>query len=167
MVSGWGSSHSHLHLPRRPHDQNDGDSKLSRSSSPEELPRHSASSDATPRQTPATTRFLANDHDSNRIQDNRTLEHKSQESKSQDISSSKRLGFFADKISSSFAGSGHSAINLKTSLHPSQLLHPLSHTRNDSTAASASTSSLTTMASPSNMPNVVKSHSSPSKVPAG
>jgi hypothetical protein len=157
MVSGWGSSHSHLHLPRRSHDQSDGDSKHSRSSSPDdELPRRS-SSDATPRQTPATTRFLASDHDSNRTQ----------EYKSQDVSSSsKRLGFFADKISSSFAGSGHSATNLKTSLHPGQLLHPLSHTRNDSTAASASTTTLPTMTAPSSMPNVVKSHSSPSKVPA-
>jgi hypothetical protein len=156
MVTGWGSSHSHLQPPRRSHDhhENDGDSKLSRSPSPDgELHRQSSASDATPRQTPATTRFLANDYDSNRTQDV--------------SSSSKRLGFFADKLSSSFAGSAHSATNLKTSLHPSQLLHPLSHIRTDSTAASSSTTTLPMMATPSSMPNVVKSHSSPSKVPAG
>jgi hypothetical protein len=146
MVSGWGTSHSHLHPPRRSHDQNDSDSKHSRSSSPDsELPRRS-SSDATPRQTPATTRFLTssvlNDYDS--IKDV--------------SSSSKRLAFFADKLSSSFAGTAHSATNLKTSLHP---------TRNDSTVASSSTSTLPTMAAPSSMPNVVKPHSSPSKVPIG
>lgn len=160
MVSGWGSSHSHLHPPRRSHDQNDGDSKHSRSSSPDsELPTRRSSSDATPRQTPATTRFLSNDHESTRNQDNRT-----QENRSQDVSSSsKRLGFFADKLSSSFAGSG--TAHSKSSLHPSQLLHPLSHTRSDSTVASSLT--LTPMAAPSSIPNVVKSHSSPSKVPTG
>lgn len=156
MVNGWGSTHPHLQLTRRSHDESDGDSKLSRSSSPdgELLRRSGLSSDDTPRQTPATTRFLANDYDSNRIQEFRI----------QDVSSSsKRLGFFTDKLSSSFVGPAHSTSNLKASLHPSQLLHPHSHTRNDSTAAS-STTTLPTMTAPSSMPNVVKSHSSPSKV---
>ena len=153
MVTGWGSTHPHLQPTRRSHDESDGDSKLSRSSSPDSelLRRSGLSSDDTPRQTPATTRFLANDHDSNRTQDI--------------SSSSKRLGFFADKLSSSFVGPAHSASNLRSSLHPSQLLHSHSHTRHDSTAAS-STTTLPTMTAPPSIPNVVKSHSSPSKVHA-
>jgi len=159
MVTGWGSTHPHLQPVRRSHDESDGDSKLSRSSSPdgELLRRSGLLSDDTPRQTPATTRFLANDYDSNR----------NQEIKTQDVSSSsKRLGFFADKLSSSFVGPAHSTSNLKSSLHPSQLLHPHSHTRNDSTTAS-STTTFPTMTAPSSMPNVVKSHSSPSKASYG
>lgn len=158
MVSGWASSHSHT--PRRSHDQNavPMDKKHSRSSSPDnstEPPRRS-SSDATPRQTPATTRFLSptpNDQDTSR----------SVLTSAQDVfSSSKRLGFFADKLTSSISGATHS--NPKSSLHPSQLLHPHSHSRSDSSQPPTSSTPTSTMATSSSMTNVTKSHTSPSKV---
>lgn len=162
MVSGWTTPHTHPHAPRRSHDHNPVQSKRSRSSSPDdsaERPRRS-SSDATPRQTPATTRFLSsptpsNDHDLS----------KSVLTSAQDVfSSSKRLGFFADKLSSSLSGTSHSAANLKSSLHPSQLLHPHSHNRNESALTSTSTTTLPAMAATSSLSNVSKSHTSPSKV---
>jgi len=131
----WTSSH--LHGPRRSHDQ----SHNSRSSSPDdgtESPRRRTSSDATPRQTPATTRFL------------------------NDQESFKRLGFFADKLTSSLSGTAKETGNtLKNTLHPSQLLHPHIHSRGDSGSASPNPS-LSTMTSNPPMPS--KSHTSPSKV---
>ncbi|PPQ89541.1 hypothetical protein CVT25_012213 [Psilocybe cyanescens] len=132
----WSSSH--LHGPRRSHDQSHNDIKASRSSSPDDgtEPRRRTSSDATPRQTPATTRFLtsANDQDTNRsVLISSTLNSE----KSEGFSSSKRLGFFADKLTSSLSGTGKdTSTSLKNSLHPSQLLHPHLHSRAESSSAS-------------------------------
>ncbi|RDB24719.1 Target of rapamycin complex 2 subunit bit61 [Hypsizygus marmoreus] len=153
MVSGWAT---HSHAPRRSHDQSVHSTKRSRSSSPDpESPRRS-SIDATPRQTPATTRFLsspaANDQDTDRSVLNPAPEV---------FSSSKRLGFFADKLTSSHSG-------LKGSLHASQLLHPHIHTRNDSNQApSSSAAPLPTMATASSISSMSKSHTSPSKASYG
>ncbi|KAF5385991.1 hypothetical protein D9615_002415 [Tricholomella constricta] len=149
-MSGWTASHA----PRRSQDQNVDTNtsswvKRSRSTSPE-APRRS-STDATPRQTPTTPRFLASptqlDPDAARGVLNATPDV---------FSSSKRLGFFADKLSSSLSGTGRS------SLHPSQLLHPHSHTRSDSLQTPPPPSHHS-MASSSSMANVSKSHTSPSK----
>jgi hypothetical protein len=161
MVPGWATTHTHLHAPRRSHDHNPIQSKRSRSSSPDdaaERPRRS-SSDATPRQTPATTRFLSSPTPNNDQDPNKNVLTAPQDV----FSSSKRLGFFADKLSSSLSGTGHSAANLKSSLYPGQLLHPHSHTRNDSTLGSVSTTTSPTMAAASSLSNVSKSHTSPSK----
>lgn len=161
MVSGWAASHTHLHAPRRSHER----SRSSSSDDSSERPRRS-SIDATPRQTPATTRFLSSPTPSNDYDPSKNVL-----SSAQDVfSSSKRLGFFADKLSSlnstSLSGTGHSVATLKSSLHPSQLLHPHNHSRNESalTFASTSTTTLPAMATTSSLSNVSKSHTSPSKV---
>lgn len=158
MKSGW------THGPPRSHDQKP-DANRSRSSSPDdsaEEPRRRSSSDATPRQTPATTRFLsstsAGDQDTNRnVLPSSNLP-------SDVFNSSKRLGFFADKLSSSLAGAGHSA-NAKLSLGPSHLLHPHNHPRVESSLTpSSATPSPSSMATSPSMSNLSKSHTSPSKV---
>lgn len=141
MISGWASS--------CPHDDQDtvhNYVKGSRSS-PDNISVEShrrSSSEATPRQTPATTRFLSspttNDDDTSR----KVL------TPAQDaFSTSRRLGYFADKLSSSLSGAAHSNIN--------QLLHPHSQT-------STASSPLPTMATSSSISNTSKSHTSPSKV---
>lgn len=146
------------HPPRKSHDQN-SEQKQARSPSPAESTdsRKRTSSDATPRQTPATSRFLsaANDHDTSK---------NILPSNSTDVfSSSKRLGFFADKLSSSLSSAAGNA-SLKSSLHPSLLLHPHSHSRAESnTLPSTSSSPAPIVASPSQT-NAAKSHTSPSKV---
>ncbi|KAH9485286.1 Target of rapamycin complex 2 subunit bit61 [Psilocybe cubensis] len=160
----WSSSH--LHGPRRSHDQSHNDSKASRSSSPDDgtEPRRRTSSDATPRQTPATTRFLtsANDQDTNRsVLASTTLNS----DKSEGFGSSKRLGFFADKLTSSLSGTGKDiggGTSLKSSLHPSQLLHPHIHSRAESNSSPSPSLTSSAMAS-SNISPVNKSHTSPAK----
>lgn len=158
----WNSSH--LHGPRRSHEQSHID-KTSRSSSPDDdsEPRRGTSSDATPRQTPASTRFLnaTNDQDTNRnlLPPASTLISE----KTEVFGSSRRLGFFADKLTSSLSGTAKdTSASLKNSLHPSLLLHPHSHSRAES--GSTTTSALTpgSMSTSSILPTP-KSHTSPSK----
>ncbi|KAF8972942.1 HbrB-like-domain-containing protein [Flammula alnicola] len=146
--------------------------KTSRSSSPDdsetEGPRRRTSSDATPRQAPATTRFLdtLNDQHTNRsvLSSNSALPSE----RSEGFSSSKRLGFFADKLTSSLSGTGKDTnISLKSSLHPSQLLHPHSHSRAESYSTATPNLSSSAMASSSGMSSANKAHLSPSKAPFG
>ncbi|KAF8070291.1 HbrB-like-domain-containing protein [Lyophyllum atratum] len=126
----WATSHP----PQRSHDQN-------RTASPDNatdaLGR--SSTDATPSHPSTTTTTTT------------TL------NSTPDVSSSKRLGFFSDKLSAT----AHST--LKSSLHPSQLLHPHTHSRNDSHQLPLSPP----MATSSSMSNVSKSHTSPSKASYG
>lgn len=158
MISQWASGHN---APRRSHDQNPPDSrKMSRSSSPDESAeprrRSSSHSDATPRQTPASTRFLVNAASDQDTSKNLLP--------SEGFSSSKRLGYFADKLTSSLSGTTHPA-NQKS---PSQLLHPHSHTHSARGESPLNPASLTlspaAMASSSNLASTAKSHTSPSKV---
>ncbi|KAF4620404.1 hypothetical protein D9613_000581 [Agrocybe pediades] len=158
-------SASHLHGPRRSHDQGHQESRASRSSSPDDgtdSPRRRTSSDATPRQTPATTRFLtsANDQDIPRsvLGSTSTLIAERPEA----FSSTKRLGYFADKLTSSLSGTAKETGNtLKNTLHPSQLLHPHIHSRAESGSASPNPSSSAPVSA--NQPTASKSHTSPSK----
>ncbi|TFK44576.1 HbrB-like-domain-containing protein [Crucibulum laeve] len=153
------------HGPRRSHDQHRPDVKHSRSSSSDDSePRRRTSSDATPRQTHATTKFLnsATEHDTNRnVLSGNTA--------GDVFNSSKRLGFFADKLSSSLSGTGkETGANLKSALHPSQLLHPHSHSRaNSNNTAQDAASPSPTMASSASISGVGKSHTSPSKASYG
>ncbi len=79
-------------------------------------------------------------------------------------SSSKRLGYFADKLTSSLSGTGKdTSSSLKSSLHPGQLLHPHSHSRVESSSIAAPSIS-STMASSSTLTSANKAHASPSKV---
>jgi hypothetical protein len=154
---------SHLHSPRRSHEQSHIDLKTSRSSSPDDgsEPRRRTSSDATPRQTPASTRFLnaSSDQDTSRNLLPSTLIDKPEIS-----GSSRRLGFFADKLTSSLSGTAKdTSASLKNSLHPSLLLHPHSHTRAESGSTTSSVLSPGAMSTSSNLPTP-KSHTSPSKV---
>lgn len=155
----WSSSH--IHAPRRSHDQGYSDTRTSRSSSPDdsgtEGPRRRTSSDATPRQAPATTRFLD------------TLQQDAHPGRSltpvdrlDGHASTKRLGFLADKLGSSLSGTAKEgyAASIKSALHAGQLLHPHSHSRVDSNSTIAPSLSSTIMAS-SNPPAGTKS---PSKV---
>ncbi|KDR75396.1 hypothetical protein GALMADRAFT_249446 [Galerina marginata CBS 339.88] len=161
----WSSSH--LYVPRRSHDQSHNEIKTSRSSSPDDgtEPRRRTSSDATPRQTPATTRFLnsVNDQDASRTALPSTSTFSSD--RSEGFSSSKRLGFFADKLTSSLSGTGKdTSTSLKGSLHPGQLLHPHSHSRVESGPSLPPPANPTPSAmSASNMTTTNKSHTSPSK----
>ena len=155
---------SHLHVPRRSHEQSHIDLKTSRSSSPDDgsEPRRRTSSDATPRQTPASTRFLtaSSDQDTSR---NLLPSPSTLISDKPEVSgSSRRLGFFADKLTSSLSGTAKdTSASLKNSLHPSLLLHPHSHSRAES--GSTISSVLPPGATASNLPTP-KSHTSPSKV---
>ncbi|KAF8160979.1 HbrB-like-domain-containing protein [Crassisporium funariophilum] len=160
----WASSH--LHASRRSHDQSRNELKSSRSSSPDDgsEPQRRTSSDATPRQTPASTRFLnaSNEQDTNRnvLSSTSTLTSE----RSEGFSSSKRLGFFADKLTSSLSGTAKdTGANIKNSLHPSLLLHPHSHSRAESNSISAPTLAPAPMAASSGMSTTNKSHTSPSK----
>ncbi|KAF8813635.1 HbrB-domain-containing protein [Phlegmacium glaucopus] len=160
----WNSSH--LHGPRRLHEQSHVDLKASRSSSPDDgsEPRRRTSSDATPRQTTASTRFLTatNDHqDTNRnlLPSASTLISE----KAEVFGSSRRLGFFADKLTSSLSGTAKdTSASLKNSLHPSLLLHPYSHSRAESGSTTISALSPGAMSTSSILPTP-KSHTSPSK----
>ncbi|KAK2467798.1 hypothetical protein APHAL10511_000093 [Amanita phalloides] len=113
MVSGWSSIQAHIHAPRRSHEQ------ATRSPELEETHKRSFS-DATPRPTHAT--------------------YHQDSSSNPDSSSSRRLAFLADKLSSS------------------TLLHPHSH-RSDSFPPSSSS----VMASSSGVSIAPRSHVSPSK----
>ena len=156
---------SHLHSPRRSHEQSHIDLKTSRSSSPDDgpEPRRRTSSDATPRQTPASTRFLnaSSDQDTSR----NFLPSSSLFPEKPEVSgSSRRLGFFADKLTSSLSGTAKdTSASLKNSLHPSLLLHPHSHSRAESGSTTSSVLSPPAMSTSSNLPTP-KSHTSPSKV---
>jgi hypothetical protein len=159
----WNPSHLH-HSPRRSHEQSNIDLKTSRSSSPDDgsEPRRRTSSDATPRQTPASTRFLnaSSDQDTSRSLLPSTLIP----DKPEVSGSSRRLGFFADKLTSSLSGTAKdTSASLKNSLHPSLLLHPHSHSRAESGSSTSSILSPGTMSTSSNLPTP-KSHTSPSKV---
>ncbi|KAF9484479.1 HbrB-domain-containing protein [Pholiota conissans] len=167
----WSSSH--IHGPRRSHDQTHNEAKTAtRSSSPDdsgtEGPRRRTSSDATPRQAPATTRFLdtlnADQHTNRSILPPNPLHS----DRAEGFSSSKRLGFFADKLTSSLSGAGKdSSTNLKGSLHPSQLLHPHSHSKTESNSTIAPALTPPGMASTSPLTSVTKAHTTPTKVPFG
>lgn len=161
----WSSSH--LHGPRRSHDQSHNDVKASRSSSPDDgtEPRRRTSSDATPRQTPATTRFLntASEQDTNRS----VLPSTSALSadRNEGFSSSKRLGYFADKLTSSLSGTAKdTSTTLKSSLHPSQLLHPHLHSRADSSSSTLNNPPAPTSMASASVPSANKPHTSPAKV---
>lgn len=157
---------SHLHSPRRSHEQSHIDLKTSRSSSPDDgsEPRRRTSSDATPRQTPASTRFLnaSSDQDTSR---NLLPSSSSLFPDKPEVSgSSRRLGFFADKLTSSLSGTAKdTSASLKNSLHPSLLLHPHNHSRAESGSTTSSVLSPAAMSTSSNLPTP-KSHTSPSKV---
>lgn len=164
----WTSSH--IHGPRRSHDQTHNEVKTSRSSSPDdsgtEGPRRRTSSDATPRQAPATTRFLdtinADQHTNRSVLSPNSLLHSD---RAEGFSSSKRLGFFADKLTSSLSGTGKdSSTSLKSSLHPSQLLHPYSHSKTESSSTATPTLPPPGMASSTPLASGSKAHASPSKV---
>jgi len=157
----WNSSH--LHGPRRSHEQSHVDLKTSRSSSPDDgsEPRRRTSSDATPRQTSASTRFLNanNDQDTNRnlLPSASTLVSE----KVEVFGSSRRLGFFADKLTSSLSGTAKdTSATLKNSLHPSLLLHPHSHSR----AESGSTTTSTLSPGATSASSILPTPKSPSKV---
>ncbi|KAF9047300.1 HbrB-like-domain-containing protein [Panaeolus papilionaceus] len=161
----WSTSHLQLHGPRRSHDQSHNELKSSRSSSPEDgtEPRRRTSSDATPRPTPATTRFLSatNDQDTSR---NLLNSNASITDKPEGHSSSKRF-FFTDKLTSSLSGTAsRDAASSKSSLHPTQLLHPHSHSRADSNinAPGLSSASLSVSSTSTSKP-----HTSPSKASYG
>ncbi|KJA27755.1 hypothetical protein HYPSUDRAFT_34894 [Hypholoma sublateritium FD-334 SS-4] len=165
----WSSSH--IHGPRRSHDQSRNDLKASRASSPDdsgtEGNQRRTSSDATPRQAPATTRFLDSVNDQHANWSVLSPASALPSERPEGYSSSKRLGYFADKLTSSLSGTGKdTSTNLKNSLHPSQLLHPHSHSRVESSSTTAPSLS-STMASSSALTSANKAHASPSKVPFG
>lgn len=159
MLPAWTASYSHA--PRRSHEQTSSEFQQGRTSTSNEQrePRRRTSSDSTPRQTAASTRFLNNvneqEVDRNVLSSNGTMG-------SDALTSSRRLGFFADKISSSLSG-GSSGANLKG---PSQLLHPHSHTKADSSSTTPpSISPSNSLMNPSSSTiNLPKAHTSPSKV---
>jgi hypothetical protein len=65
--------------------------------------------------------------------------------------SSRRLGFFADKLTSSLSGTAKdTSASLKNSLHPSLLLHPHSHSRAESGSTTSSVLSPGAMSTSSN-----------------
>ncbi|KAF8891702.1 HbrB-like-domain-containing protein [Infundibulicybe gibba] len=162
MLPAWASP-----VPRRSHDHsNPGDTRSLSSSDDGGEHHRRSSSDATPRQTPASTRFLSTnnpiDQDSNR----NILSTSATDSFG--ASTSKRLGYLADKLSSSISGTVHSAAQ-KTSLNPSQLLHPHSHHSRVESALPPTSSSPSpqSMASSSSLSNAPKTHTSPSKASYG
>lgn len=160
----WSSAH--LHAPRKSQDQNRYESSSTRSEDDEDGSgsKRRTSSDATPRPTPATTRFLgaiSGERDSSR----NVLTSSVAAERSESQASSKRLGFFADKLTSSLSGTGKdSNAGSKSSLHPSQLLHPRSHSRADSNPTSPSTGPPSALSVSSPMASSAKPHTSPSKV---
>jgi hypothetical protein len=138
------------HSSRRSHEHSRSESKQSRCSSPalDNVDGHRrTSSDATPRPTPATTRFLTStttDHDSS-AKTNLTAP-------SDGFGPSKRLGFLADKLSSSLSGTGNTHVKNQSS---QSLLHPSPGINSSSSAPMSNSASIV---------NAAKSHTSPSKV---
>ncbi|KAM6502381.1 HbrB-like domain containing protein [Amanita muscaria] len=125
MVSGWSSIQAHIHGSRKSHEQ---PRTTSGSSEVDETETRRSSTDATPRPTPSLPQDL-------------------------DSSSSKRLPFFIEKLSSSSRAQNTSTVHLH---RPDfGLLSPNS---------SSDLLSLSDMTS-SGIPTVPKSHSSPSKAP--
>ncbi|KAL0956097.1 hypothetical protein HGRIS_002266 [Hohenbuehelia grisea] len=167
MMSGWASAYT-TSVPRRSHDQYHAD--MPDASSPDQAaePRRRSSSDATPRPTPAPSpRMLmsgaGNNHDPNRnilTSDASTL--------SSATSSSRRLGFLAEKLSSSLSPASHSSSQRTIVAGHSNLLQPHSHSRAD-LSLSPSREQVSSplppplMASSSSMSTTSKIHTSPSK----
>ncbi|KAF8629174.1 hypothetical protein AX17_005759 [Amanita inopinata Kibby_2008] len=160
MVSGWSSIQAHIHAPRRSHEQ---PSRTSSSSDPDETsePHRRSSFDATPRPTPATTRFIAaaDQHKESILPAAPSIADASTPSSSTP-SNTKRLGFFSERLASSLSGSSAHGPS-----HTTALLHPHTHLRGDSAlfSSSSSTPLSSTMTSSSNIANTSKSHASPSK----
>lgn len=156
MSPAWTAGHTQP--PRRSHEQPPSEIQSGRTSTSGEIrePRRRTSSDSTPRQSSASTRFLstATEQDTNR-----------------DVlgpegwATSKRLGFFADKLSLS---GGSSGANLRGSVSSSQLLHPHSHSHTKADSGSTSSPSISPsgslMNASSSTINIPKAHTSPSKV---
>lgn len=155
MPPAWTTGY--IQPPRRSHEQPPSEVQSGRTSTSDEIrePRRRTSSDSTPRQPSASTRFLstATDQDTNR-----------DVLGTEGWATSKRLGFLADKISSSLSG-GCSGANLRGSVSSSQLLHPHSHTKADSgsTSSPSISPSNSLMNASSTTINIPKAHSSPSK----
>lgn len=145
MISQWASS---SYMTRRSHDSGEERQVLPDDGAEEQ--RRTSSSDATPRQTASTTRFIGSTthNDQSHSQDS------SKSVLSSDIfsASTKRLNFFADKFSSSSQKSTNN------------FLHPQITPRADSLFATQLSSSPTSATI--NMTSAVKSHTSPSKVGA-
>lgn len=161
----WPSTH--LHGPRRSHEESRHEMySTSRSSSPDDAtePRRRTSSDATPRPTPATTRFLnisSTDQDSIRNIFPSTIYSERTDS----LGSSKRLGFFADRIASSLSSTPKdSGTPSKTTLLPAQLLLSHSHSKAESAQNNPLVLSPTGIAASSTLPASARTHTSPSKV---
>jgi len=152
----WSSSH--LHGPRRSHEESH---PTSRSSSPEDgEPRRRTSSDATPRPTPATTRFLNISSEQDSIRN--IFPSAIYPERSDSLGSSKRLGFFADKLTSSLSGTAKdSNTPTRNTLLPGQL--SLSHSKAESTQSNSLALSPTGITT-STIPTSARSHTSPSKV---
>ncbi|TFK75319.1 HbrB-domain-containing protein [Pluteus cervinus] len=142
MISAWASS---SHAPRRSQEQSEVDANNSRTSSPDGSEnRRRSSSDATPRQTPATTRFIASNTPGSEQDSSKSF-------LSTDIfSTSKRLGFFTDKLASSLSGttSQKSAPRTESAFAPGSSPQSLAPTS-------------------ISMASTTKSHTSPSKASYG
>ena len=156
MPPAWTSGY--IQPPRRSHEQPPSEVQSGRTSTSDEIrePRRRTSSDSTPRQPSASTRFLSTTTDQDTNRDVLGTEG---------WATSKRLGLLADKISSSLSG-GCSGANLRVSVSSSQLLHPHSHTKADSASTSSPSISPSSslMNASSTTINIPKAHSSPSKV---
>lgn len=152
---------SYIQPPRRSHEQPPSEVQPGRPSASSEThePRRRTSSDSTPRQPSASTRFLSTATDQDTDRDVLGTEG---------WAASRRLGLLADKISSSLSG-GSSGAHLRGSASSSQLLHPHSHAKDTKadpgTASSPSISpSSSLMNASSTTINISKAHASPSKV---
>lgn len=113
------------------------------------------SSDATPRPSASSSRFL----------NPSATDQESRSALSTEVfGSSKRLGYLADKISQSLSGTGNPQLKHNPS---NSLLHPNSHSKaepSNPTSSASQSSSPAPMASSSSLANAAKSHTSPSKV---
>jgi hypothetical protein len=159
MIALWGTSG---YAGRRSHDKPASESN-SRSSSPDGDHRASSSSDATPRPTPAPhpqhlASVASHDPNFNLLGSSLTSDFSS---------SSRRLGFFTEKLSA--AQASHS-VNASASGHAASqrsglpgLLHSHNHPRTEP-ASSITLPSASIIASLSGSSNSSKLHSAPSKV---
>ncbi|KAJ8522745.1 hypothetical protein ONZ45_g757 [Pleurotus djamor] len=154
MISGWASSYTHP-LPRRSHEQS---APAADESSSE--PRRRSSSDATPRQTPAPSPRLVQVHDTNNNILSSPLNTDATPSSS--AITSRRLGYLAEKISSSLSvAGGQTPHNKSSSASSSSHHHQLLHSR----PSDQSLPSREQAASPTPMMSSTtsKAHTSPSK----
>jgi hypothetical protein len=157
----WPSSH--LHGPRHSHEESRHEMySTSRSSSPDDgaESRRRTSSDATPRPTPATTRFLTISPEQDSIRN--IFPSSIYPERSDSLGSSKRLGFFADKLSSSLSGTPKDSST--PTKFPSQLLLSHSHSKAESSPSNLLVLSPTGITASSTIPSAARSHVSPSKV---